>query len=306
MPALSCRLEGLTGSIFFGVQLRTWRWIFPSFSLAKVLPFAVPSFFKQSLASTLNLILPDDCRICSLPLREFSRIPVCRSCLSQPKPLEADHWCVTCGSPFLNAFPLDADGRCGLCRRGLAGFDAAYAFGSYEGTLRSLIHLLKYKKICSLSKPLGQLLAGALPRHQRFDVVTAVPMHWRRRWMRGFNQAELLAAEIGRHFHIPVKPLLKRCRPTPSQAGLTRAARRANVAGAFRVRNGVSAEGLRVLLVDDVMTTGATVSACASALKRGGAKHVTVITLARADRRLFLQTVNQPDRTPSTRSLKDA
>ena len=210
---------------------------------------------------------------------------MCDSCLAQPEPLSADYFCVQCRAPFLTPAPLDEQGRCALCRLGHRGFDAAYSFGFYEGTLRELIHLFKYSRIQTLARPLGNLLAKALPREQNFDVIVPMPLHWRKRWQRGFNQAELLAREISRRTHIPVRRLLRRVRNTSAQAGLTNAKRRLNVSGAFRAKDR-SLEGKRVLLVDDVLTTGATGAACARALKNAGARQVTLLTVARADRRI--------------------
>jgi ComF family protein len=182
----------------------------------------------------------------------------------------------------LNAFPLDSEGRCALCRGGFRGFDAVYCFGSYEGPLRDLIHLYKYGKIKTLARPLGDLLAAAIPRHERFDAVTPVPLHWLRRWQRGFNQSELLARDIARRTGIPVVRPLRRLRSTSVQAGLSNTRRRQNVAGAFGCRPILAK---RILLVDDVLTTGATAAACALALKRAGAARVTLLTVARVDRR---------------------
>lgn len=170
-----------------------------------------------------------------------------------------------------------------LCRTGRRGFDEAFCYGAYEGTLRKLIHLFKYNGMRRLAQPLGALLADALPRDRQFDVVTAVPLHWRRRWLRGFNQAQLLASRIARARGIPMHNLLRRGSATRAQAGLSNAQRRENVAAAFRARRRVN--GLRVLLVDDVMTTGATMAACARVLKKAGAKSVSVLSLARVDRR---------------------
>jgi ComF family protein len=204
--------------------------------------------------------------------------------LKAPQPLSAEFYCVSCRTPFQNAFPLDAEGRCALCRYGLRGFDAAYCFGSYEGVLRELIHLYKYGRIKTLARPLGALLAAALPRDERFDAVTPVPLHWRRQWQRGFNQSELLARTIARRCAIPVIRALRRVRPTVAQAGLSNTGRRQNVAAAFRPRRSV--EGKRVLLIDDVMTTGSTAAACALALKRAGAAKVALLTVARVDRRM--------------------
>ena len=190
-----------------------------------------------------------------------------------------------CRSPFLNAYPLDEQGRCGLCRRGVRGFDAAYSFGFFEGELRELIHLFKYGGVQTLVKPLGRLLSIALPRDAGYDVIVPMPLHWRKRWQRGFNQSELLARDLGRRTHIRVLNALQRVRNTASQAGLTSAKRRENVSGAFRAKKG-ALPGKSVLLIDDVMTTGATAASCARALKLAGASRVTLLTLARADRRL--------------------
>jgi len=171
-----------------------------------------------------------------------------------------------------------------MCRRGLTGFDAAYSFGSYEDELRQLVHIFKYGRVQTLARPLGRFLQVALPREQTYDVIVPMPLHWRKRWQRGFNQSELLAREVGRLRNVPVRRLVKRTKATKVQAGLTTAQRRDNVARAFRAKGAV--EGRKVLLVDDVMTTGATASACATALKRAGARSVTLLTLARVDRRL--------------------
>jgi ComF family protein len=214
-------------------------------------------------------------------------VPVCPACLSAPQPLAAEYFCVSCRTPFQNHFPLDADGRCALCRSGLRGFDWAYCFGAYEGTLRQLIHLYKYDRMRPLARPLGNLLSAALPRDQRFDGVVAVPLHWRRKWERGFNQSDLLARSIARRCGVPLLHPVRRRRATRVQAGLSNNRRRENVAGAFIARAG-AVRGLRILLVDDVMTTGATASACAQALKRAGAQSVALLTLARVDRRFAL------------------
>jgi ComF family protein len=225
-------------------------------------------------------------------LREVTRIPVCRRCLTAPEPLSAEFFCISCRTPFRNAFPLDDDGRCALCRSGLRGFDAAYCFGGYEGVLRKLIHLYKYGRIKTLARPLGDLLAAALPRDQEFDAVVPVPLHWRRQWQRGFNQSELLARTIAHRTGIPVVQALRRAQATLTQASLSNTNRRRNVAEAFRCRRNVLVEGKRVLLIDDVMTTGATAASCARALKRAGARKVALLTVARVDRRMDVRRMD--------------
>ena len=151
--------------------------------------------------------------------------------------------------------------------------------------MRSLIHLFKYSGMRPLAPRLSGLLDRALPIDSRHDLIVPVPLHWRRRWRRGFNQAELLARGIAKHRQIPLLNALRRSKATADQAALTSAGRRRNVVGAFEPRRGIDIQGKRILLIDDVFTTGATASACARTLKRAGAASVTLLTLARADRR---------------------
>ena len=201
--------------------------------------------------------------------------------------------------PFLNPFPLDANGRCALCRGGLRGFDTAYCFGSYEGVLRQLIHIYKYGCVKTLARPLADLLVRALPLDERFDAVVPVPLHWRRRWSRGFNQSALLARALTRRSGIPTIQALRRTRSTAVQAGLSNSSRRQNVVAAFRVRRAGAIAGKlagrRILLIDDVLTTGATAAACAIALKRAGAARVALLTVARVDRRMSGAGAPVPD-----------
>jgi ComF family protein len=180
---------------------------------------------------------------------------------------------------------------CPVCAIEPAGFDSVWSYGSYDGALRRLIHLYKYDRVDTLAGPLARLLLDALPRDEEdFDLIAPMPLHWLKRWSRGFNQSELLAREVSRRCGIAYQDVLRRVKGSPAQAGLTFAARRDNVRGVFRI---AAAHGLKrpldgkhVLLVDDVLTTGATVSAAARVLKRqGGARRISVLTLARADRR---------------------
>jgi ComF family protein len=273
-----------------------WRWVFSSSSLSSYTPTAV----QEAFHALFSLFFPDDCRICGRPLQHASRIPLCPGCRRAPEPFAAEFFCATCGTPFENAFPLDPEGRCALCRHGLRGFDAAYCYGSYEGLLREWIHLYKYGRVKTMAGPLIELLAAALPRHERLDCVVPVPLHWRRRWQRGFNQAELLARGIARKWHLPVVPALRRVRYTPTQTSLSNTARRKNVTAAFAGRSSVS--GQRVLLVDDVLTTGATAAACAAALRRCGAARIVLLTAARADRRMAVPYAATADTHPEENS----
>jgi len=173
----------------------------------------------------------------------------------------------------------------GAVRRDGFAFAQARSFASYEGTLRLLIQRLKYDGYRPLAKPLGRFLAEAVQRldPQSFDVLVPVPLHRRRERRRGFNQAALLAAHVSKAQKIPLAASdCVRVRDTPPQTGLRAAERRKNVAGAFHVPEPQRIRGKRVLLVDDVLTTGATAHACAQALRDAGAQGVWVATLARA------------------------
>jgi competence protein ComFC len=169
----------------------------------------------------------------------------------------------------------------------MRGFDRAYSFGFYDGSLRKLIHLFKYSGMKPLGKRLAGLLCRALPDDgaERFDAVVPMPLHWRRRWKRGFNQSEILARLVAKNRRVPMIDVVRRVRATATQAGLTNSNRRKNVAGAFRVSRKSQIAGKRILLIDDVMTTGSTAAACALTMKRAGASSVTLLTLARVDRR---------------------
>jgi ComF family protein len=124
------------------------------------------------------------------------------------------------------------------------------------------------------------------------DALVPVPIHWRRRWRRGFNQTDELALVLREHTGLPIEPLLRR-HTNSSQAGLTHQRRRANVRQAFSVAAPHRAAGRRLLLIDDVFTTGATANACARTLKQAGAAHVSILALARADRRQLTEVLEE-------------
>ncbi len=243
-------------------------------------------------AGLFNLLLPDDCRLCETPLGNVSRIPVCPACLLSVRPLQAEYFCRSCRTPFVDAYPLDEHDLCTVCRESQVNFDAAYSYGSYDGSLRDLIHLFKYARIDSLSTPLSRLMIRAMPRDERFDAVMAVPMHWWKRWERGFNQAELLAKPVARSLGVPLKHNLRRPKRGQAQAGLGHMERLENLQTVFRVSEPRELAGKRILLIDDVFTTGATLRAAAGVLREAGAIRICAMTLARVDRR------QRPDSSP--------
>jgi ComF family protein len=233
---------------------------------------------------------PSDCRLCGAPLINISRLPVCDDCLFSIRPLAAS-LCSICGEPIPGPYGFFAEGEilCTLCRRHQPPYGKAAAYGSYEGGLRELIHLLKYDGVRPAAGVLGRMLAEAIaPFRPLFAahpvLVVPVPLYPRKRRQRGFNQAELIARaalKFGPSEHFELRPVLDRIRDTQSQIGLSRHDRRENLRGAFAVTTPAAIRGRQVLLVDDVFTTGTTVSECARVLRRAGAEKVYVATVAR-------------------------
>ena len=174
--------------------------------------------------------------------------------------------------------------QCQQCIAHPPRFALARSYGEYGGALRSMIHLLKYDEMIPLASPLGERLAS-VARAGDFgtcDAVAAVPLESSRRRARGYNQAELLAKVVARRMTLPLldASALRRTRATTSQAGLTRAQRRENVRGAFEAQSKAVKDRV-ILLIDDVMTTGATLDACAAALRNAGATRVLCLSVAR-------------------------
>ncbi len=182
------------------------------------------------------------------------------------------------------------DGRCVGCRDHEPAFDRALSFAEYKGALSGLIHLLKYESVTPAAKPLGQHLVGVIAellagRGDTVPLLIPVPLHKGRRQTRGFNQADLIARAAAKHFNekVEIAPeLLVRHRETISQVGLSREERIENMRDAFRVVDRKRISGRTVILIDDVMTTGTTLSECARVLKQAGAERVWAATVARA------------------------
>lgn len=249
--------------------------------------------WSTSVAESLfTALFPADCRLCGTPLINISRLPVCPECLSAIRPVGGGR-CFICGERLISPHIVSGEGepRCGLCRRLEPPFARASAYGSYAGGLRELIHLLKYERVQSAAAVLGRMLKEAVDplRPAIADspiVVTPVPLFATKLRQRGFNQSELIARSAVRlmpeesRLKLDAR-ILQRCRDTRSQIGLSRQQRIENVRGAFVIVKPEAIANRNVLLVDDVFTTGTTISECARVLRRAGAVKVFVATVAR-------------------------
>ena len=219
------------------------------------------------------LLFPDRCGACEA----LCDGPFCAACSETLVPVPAG--CPLCGEPGDEALlPALRPRRCARCRKDPPPYARAQAAFLHGGALAEAIHRLKYEGHEELARPLGALFAGCEP--PRADVVAPIPLHAARLRDRGYDQAALLARQAGRRFGLPVRSLLVRVRPTRQQVGLDRRRREENVRASFRGLR--SAAGLRVCLVDDVLTTGATAAEAGRALLVAGAIRVEVRTLARA------------------------
>ena len=234
--------------------------------------------YHTLVSGVADLIWPRHCWLCETE----TAAPLCDPCRAEltADPLPTCPRCAGTVGPH-----VDLTGGCPQCRGSRFHFDAAVRLGPYDGRLREAVIRLKHDSGEPLAEELGGLLASVraeiLSTH-RPDVVVPISLHWWRRWRRGYNQSEAAARSLADRLGLACRPgWLIRTRPTPSQRSQSAAARWENVRGAFRVRRGVTVRDARVLLVDDVMTTGATADAAATALRQGGAAQVVVAVLAR-------------------------
>jgi ComF family protein len=233
----------------------------------------------------LNFLFPPRCAVCDAGLPVDASRRVCAPCFSAMEPLRPP-LCGICGTELGAA---DEDERCAHCRAAPPAFDSARAITRYhsgtEGSsaVATLLQRHKYGLDQSLGRALAEYLDAAPTLNaDSYDVVIPVPLHRSRLRWRGFNQAALLGAALARRLNRPLDVAsLERVRFTPPQTARDRGQRRRNVRDAFAVRRPARIAGRRVLLVDDVMTTGATVDECARALRSAGARRIDVLTLAR-------------------------
>ena len=228
---------------------------------------------RDLLSAIPALIFPDRCGSCEA----LCEGPFCIPCAETLLPAPAG--CPLCGAPADEALlPALKPRRCLHCRSDPPPFALAQAPYLHGGALADAIHRFKYEGREELARPLGTLFAACEP--PRADVVAPIPLHPSRLRARGYDQAALLAAQAARRFGLEARRLLARVRATRQQVGLDRPRREQNLRGAFRALP--AAAGLRVCLVDDVLTTGATAACAARALLAAGAVRVEVRTLARA------------------------
>ena len=240
-----------------------------------------------------SVLFPANCRICDLPLLNISRLPVCPECLADIQPIRGPV-CSICGERVLSSYAeSDPDGliRCPVCRRVKYPFTRAVAYGSYDGGLRALIHLLKYSGVRPAADVLGRMLAECLsqlePEFEDEEVlIVPVPLYKGKRRQRGFNQAETIAREAMRFYPEKARfalatDVLTRVRDTQSQIGLTSHQRRENMRGAFAASGAAKVTGRSIVVVDDVYTTGTTLTECARVLRKAGATRVWAASVAR-------------------------
>jgi ComF family protein len=244
----------------------------------------------QGIAGRLiDIILPRHCYQCGQPIASAKPGNFCTACWGLIR-LITPPYCPCCGMPFRSSIALTYSPayRCGPCRTTRPAFDHARAIGRYEGPLRQAIHLLKYRGKLHLKQPLLRLAIAHFDTHfpaTAFDAIIPVPLHRQRLMQREFNQAALLARGLAQHLAVPVvERLLVRVRPTRPQVELSGRERRQNVRQAFAVTDPAALAGKVVLVVDDVLTTGATLGEVARTLKAAGARQVDVFALARVVR----------------------
>jgi competence protein ComFC len=253
-----------------------------------LLPESVRVYARSVCAGLASVLIPAPCRICAQMLDTSGRVPLCRACVSLLKQRLPEFRCTRCGRPVASATgaSVPPPPLCQLCRRGVYDFDLARSFGAYTPSMARAILLLKYSNVAPLGKFFAERLGSIVrdnPSTFAADILVPVPLHPSRLKERGYNQAEAIARPLARLLGVPYRSyLLVRKRSRPNKLRLTRRERWETVRGAFATQAGAPVDNLRVLLVDDVFTTGATLDACSRALHGAGAARVVGLTVARA------------------------
>ncbi len=239
------------------------------------------SALTESLRGAISLLYPPLCEICGEPIGHSDYL--CAKCLTNAPRIKAP-FCSTCSEPFEGA--ITETFSCANCAHRKLYFECAVSSFRSRGLVRKIVHDFKYGRQIHLRFPIADWLCETLddPRlHGRpFDIVVPVPLHPTRKRERGFNQAELLAELFCARSGLTMRPVLERIRYTTTQTVFDRAERMENLHDAFCLRKKMDVRGLRVLLIDDVLTTGSTLSECARVLKQAGALFVHAATAARA------------------------
>ncbi len=235
----------------------------------------------EPVRAAASLLYPPACAICEEPVGHFDYL--CAACLAKAPRIKPP-FCANCSEPFDGA--ITETFSCANCAHRKLHFECAVAAYRSRGVVRKLVHDFKYGQQIHLRFPLADWLGETLEDERlsgrRFDIVVPVPLHPTRRRERGFNQAELLAEIFCARANLKMRPVLERIRYTTTQTAFDRAERMENLRDAFRLRKKMDVRGLRVLLIDDVLTTGSTLSECARVLKQAGAISVHAATAARA------------------------
>ncbi len=228
----------------------------------------------------LDIIYPPECPSCRTPVETVHNL--CSECFAKLR-LITKPMCACCGIPFV--VPTGEDGKCPECLAEPPAFDRTRSVMVYDGVSAPLIHALKFQdQWAGLERYTAMLCASGTELLAGADMIVPIPLHWRRLWRRKYNQSALLAYGISRQTNILCLPdLLWRTRYTKPQMRLKRSERAKNVRNVFAVAEkfSTSIKDKNILLIDDVVTTGATVAACAMVLKKAGAAQVNVLTLAR-------------------------
>ncbi len=229
-----------------------------------------------------SLLFPSYCPVCDAETGGPAFCDACRAELLGASGRTCDRCAMPVG-PY-----SDRDGGCSECRGVSLGFDRAIALGPYQGPIRSLCLRLKHERNAWMARWLAELVVEGRLDQLRAEAeagawVVPVPLHWRRRLSRGYNQAEALAVGMARTLSLRVRSVLRRVVPTPKLAMTGRTERAKIMKQAFQARSVPGLKGRTILLVDDILTTGATTGAASRALKRAGASRVVVVVVARAE-----------------------
>lgn len=244
---------------------------------------AIAAALRGLAGGLSDLLLPAVCPGCHAAAAEGRGL--CDTCRVKLLSLVALPYCPRCGTTVGPNIPIYQDG-CAACDSTLPRFRQVVRLGPYAAPLRGIIHAMKYYRGAVPAAQVARLLAQAAETHLaevRWDVVLAVPMHWRRRLARASDHARTLAAEVARALHLPLGDELIRVRHTALQVHLPRTRRIENVRGAFGVRRAGELAGTNILLIDDVTTTGATANEATKTLLKAGAEKVALAVLAKAE-----------------------